>query len=218
MPDELGGDFHLLRVTMVTSCVSVDVGFLRYSLQRRRISMKKNISLLLSSSLVIVASSLPALGQDVESVPRLQGATNGTIGPKGADAVVITGLMQPPTPVTINEQLGDLIAGVVDKAFSRRAAALAPSKIHSRNGFHNLLAGQQQGVSKEQAKSQSTSTDFATMAGGVRGSKDPRADVPSGCGLVKWHSSLERAVASSRASKRPVFVFEMMGRLDRQFC
>ena len=37
-------------------------------------------------------------------------------------------------------------------------------------------------------------------------------------GKVKWHESLEEAQAASAKSKKPVFLFQMMGKLDDQFC
>ena len=37
-------------------------------------------------------------------------------------------------------------------------------------------------------------------------------------GLVRWHPSLDAACAAAKESRKPVLVFHMMGRLDRQFC
>lgn len=37
-------------------------------------------------------------------------------------------------------------------------------------------------------------------------------------GKVRWHSSVEAALAVARRSGKPVLVFHMMGRLDKQFC
>jgi hypothetical protein len=37
-------------------------------------------------------------------------------------------------------------------------------------------------------------------------------------GLVNWHASVADARAAAEKSGRPVLVFHMMGRLDRQFC
>lgn len=47
----------------------------------------------------------------------------------------------------------------------------------------------------------------------------PREDNPRvQPGLVNWHGSVADARAAAARSGRPVLVFHMMGRLDRQFC
>jgi hypothetical protein len=37
-------------------------------------------------------------------------------------------------------------------------------------------------------------------------------------GKVSWHPSLEAARAAAAESGKPVLLFQMMGRLDHQFC
>jgi hypothetical protein len=37
-------------------------------------------------------------------------------------------------------------------------------------------------------------------------------------GLVRWHSSFADARLAAQRSGRPVLLFHLMGRLDRQFC
>ena len=37
-------------------------------------------------------------------------------------------------------------------------------------------------------------------------------------GKVHWHSDMEIACRASRKSGKPVLLFQMMGRLDDQFC
>jgi hypothetical protein len=37
-------------------------------------------------------------------------------------------------------------------------------------------------------------------------------------GLVRWHPSLEAACTAAKKSGKPVLLFQMMGRLDEQFC
>jgi hypothetical protein len=37
-------------------------------------------------------------------------------------------------------------------------------------------------------------------------------------GLVHWHASFDEACAQSRRSGKPVLLFQMMGKLDDQFC
>ena len=37
-------------------------------------------------------------------------------------------------------------------------------------------------------------------------------------GKVRWHKSFEEAKAAAAKSKRPIMVFQMMGKLDDQFC
>jgi hypothetical protein len=43
---------------------------------------------------------------------------------------------------------------------------------------------------------------------------DPRA-AP---GLVRWHESVAAAQAAARASGKPLLVFQLLGRLDDEFC
>jgi hypothetical protein len=37
-------------------------------------------------------------------------------------------------------------------------------------------------------------------------------------GLVNWHPNFEQACAASKTTGRPVLLFQMMGKLDDQFC
>lgn len=37
-------------------------------------------------------------------------------------------------------------------------------------------------------------------------------------GKVKWHANFATACAAARKSNRPVLLFQMMGKLDEQFC
>jgi hypothetical protein len=46
------------------------------------------------------------------------------------------------------------------------------------------------------------------------GNANPEVDP----GKVHWHATTEAACLAAKASKKPVLVFHMMGRLDHQFC
>jgi len=37
-------------------------------------------------------------------------------------------------------------------------------------------------------------------------------------GLVRWHKTIEAAEAASKKSGKPVFVLQMLGRMDDHFC
>ena len=37
-------------------------------------------------------------------------------------------------------------------------------------------------------------------------------------GLVNWHSSFEAASAAARQSGKPLLLFQLLGRLDEEFC
>ena len=37
-------------------------------------------------------------------------------------------------------------------------------------------------------------------------------------GLVRWHDSLETAKAAAATSGKPVLLFQLLGRLDDEFC
>lgn len=37
-------------------------------------------------------------------------------------------------------------------------------------------------------------------------------------GLVAWHASFEEARAAAQLSRRPVLLFQLLGRLDEEFC
>lgn len=46
-----------------------------------------------------------------------------------------------------------------------------------------------------------------------------RAENPSVApGLVSWHANRQAASAASARSGRPVLVFQLLGRLDEEFC
>jgi hypothetical protein len=48
---------------------------------------------------------------------------------------------------------------------------------------------------------------------------DPAAANPEVApGLVRWHADLAHAKAAAAASRRPVLLFQLLGRLDREFC
>jgi hypothetical protein len=50
----------------------------------------------------------------------------------------------------------------------------------------------------------------ATRAGGTNPKVAP--------GKVRWHAHFAAARAAARASGKPVLLFQMMGKLDEQFC
>lgn len=37
-------------------------------------------------------------------------------------------------------------------------------------------------------------------------------------GLVRWHADVAAACAAARQSGRPVLLFQLLGRLDQEFC
>ena len=37
-------------------------------------------------------------------------------------------------------------------------------------------------------------------------------------GLVRWHANREAAIAAAKQSRRPLLIFQMLGRLDERFC
>ena len=37
-------------------------------------------------------------------------------------------------------------------------------------------------------------------------------------GLVRWHEDFAHAKAAAAKSRRPVLLFQLLGRLDREFC
>lgn len=180
------------------------------------------IALLLSviaNTTVLQTNAQDAFDTKRSSTPQLQGATNGTIGPKGgSDAMVVTGIIAPPPPRTIGEQLGDLLSKFA--ANSTPAAKAAPGglsgKARSREDFHNVLVGKIV-EDKPSLKDFRPMVPAAYITNPVK-TATPREDVPSGCGLVKWRASVQQAAMRSRITGKPVLVFEMMGRLDREFC
>jgi hypothetical protein len=46
----------------------------------------------------------------------------------------------------------------------------------------------------------------------------PDANPAAPPGRVRWHADFAAACTASRASSKPVFLFQMMGRLDQRFC
>jgi hypothetical protein len=37
-------------------------------------------------------------------------------------------------------------------------------------------------------------------------------------GLVRWHKSFDEACLAAKSSGKPVLLFQMLGRLDQEFC
>jgi hypothetical protein len=56
----------------------------------------------------------------------------------------------------------------------------------------------------------------------VRNNTAPTVDAPSNPqvapGKVHWHPTFEAACAAAQQSHKPVLLFQMMGKLDEQFC
>ncbi len=44
------------------------------------------------------------------------------------------------------------------------------------------------------------------------------ANPPARPGRVRWHDDFAAACTASRGSNKPVFLFQMLGRLDEKFC
>jgi hypothetical protein len=48
---------------------------------------------------------------------------------------------------------------------------------------------------------------------------DPATDNPAVTpGIIRWHESLAHATAAATESNRPVLLFQLLGRLDRELC
>src|SRR5690349_5579869 len=62
------------------------------------------------------------------------------------------------------------------------------------------------------------STQIERAAAALRAAEADAKNPTVEPGKVKWHKSLADAQAASKQSGRPVFLFHMMGQLDRQFC
>lgn len=45
-----------------------------------------------------------------------------------------------------------------------------------------------------------------------------RSDAPHSAGLVRWHSDHAAALAAAANSGKPVLLFQLLGRLDQEFC
>ncbi len=41
---------------------------------------------------------------------------------------------------------------------------------------------------------------------------------PAEPGLVRWHADLDAALAAAATSRKPVLLFQLLGRLDEEFC
>ena len=50
------------------------------------------------------------------------------------------------------------------------------------------------------------------------GTETPAESERVSAGRVHWHESREAAQAASRVSGKPVLLFQMLGRLDEEFC
>ena len=55
-----------------------------------------------------------------------------------------------------------------------------------------------------------------------RTAQDKPAPIGAGkkvaAGLVRWHESFEAAIAAAKKSGKPVFFFQLLGKLDDEFC
>ena len=45
-----------------------------------------------------------------------------------------------------------------------------------------------------------------------------RENPPVSAGKVKWHANLQAAIATSQRSNKPIFLFQMLGKLEDKFC
>lgn len=204
--------------------------------------MKNLVRLICFSFLAVVPFSF-ANAQDIDnlnaskttaSAPVLQGATNGTIGPKGgADAVIITGIVAPPKgPKSISEQLSDLVGSFIPNINPFQGDPPEKAKV-SKLSAQNARAYRADALQKSATVSPPYRTpppikDFDSVGSNTHAASASMSKelpnvkswetIPASCGRVNWHNSLSAAKAQSRKSGKPVFIFEMMGRLDREFC
>jgi hypothetical protein len=58
----------------------------------------------------------------------------------------------------------------------------------------------------------------ADPTGGKGDALEPAANPKVEPGKVKWHADFAAACEAARKSGKPVLLFQMMGRLDQQFC
>ncbi len=61
----------------------------------------------------------------------------------------------------------------------------------------------------------SSSSQYLYSATGLQDSPIVQTVSP---GLVRWHPDLASAIAAAQLSDRPILVFQMLGRLDEEFC
>ena len=58
----------------------------------------------------------------------------------------------------------------------------------------------------------------ATALGDVQRQRPPAANPRVAPGKVRWHDDFAAACAADAKADKPVLLFQMLGRLDEQFC
>jgi len=77
-----------------------------------------------------------------------------------------------------------------------------------------LLKGVLAGAGQQQQMFQIQAALAARQPAAPQGFVNPKVEP----GKVKWHASFDEARAAAVKSKKPVLLFQMMGKLDDQFC
>jgi hypothetical protein len=85
-------------------------------------------------------------------------------------------------------------------------------------GFGQEKAIRAVDITKSRAVEKPASTLLARHSGGFAVSGKDFVNPKVQPGKVNWHSSWTEACEAAKKSKKPVLLFQMMGKLDDQFC
>ncbi len=90
-------------------------------------------------------------------------------------------------------------------------------------GMHSIGFSQEKGakiadLTKSVRIEKPASTILANHSSGVSNTAKDFVNPKVQPGKVNWHLSWEKACDAAKKSKKPVLLFEMMGKLDDQFC
>lgn len=166
--------------------------------------------LLLGCFLLQHSNAALAQNPDKPQPPVLQGATNGTIGPKGADANIVTGMVAPPLQITLNDRLRNSLSEFISRVKPMKEIGQTLEKANSRQSFHQIFQGE--------ARANSLPLTSARQQPSIKQPLPEWKDFLVSPGLVAWRRDFAEACQKAKTTGKPVLLFQMMGQLDHEFC
>jgi len=156
-----------------------------------------------SAVFLVSAACSSALCQESHS-PALQGATNGTIGPKGAIETRIESHVGGAVPYAASSRLFS-----APKIVSGGLSSFGKGRIENplERSFNGIRPAFRAGSAPAPQPALRRAVEVQSIA--------QRKERP---GLVGWHESMTEACAASAKSGKPVLLVHVLGNLDQHFC
>lgn len=147
------------------------------------------------------------VGKTIRIEPKLAGVVKNTTAAAVQPTPAVTPVI-PPSPFTNHQHLLPRLdvgkGGFIEPRLQHTVQHAFTGNFGTPNGLFGQFGQLKQPVAPPAPPPPPVKTDFV----------NPKVEP----GKVNWHKSFEEARAASAMSKKPILVFQMMGKLDDQFC